>query len=81
MNRTFTATAPLDVLTRALMDEGFRLCPRDDLHHEFARLGKPNRTDPAQMVIIYRCGCVRADGDAWEKAAGILASLAEGGAV
>lgn len=80
MHRTFTAAAPLDQIARAIMDAGFTLCPRDDTHHEYARLGKPNKHDPSQVVIVYRCGCIRADGPSWQPAARILATLAKGGA-
>lgn len=76
--RTATARVPLDQLARRLMDEGFRLCPRDDERHEYARLGKPTRDDPTQVLIIFRCGHIFADGPAWQRAAATLVRLSEG---
>jgi hypothetical protein len=80
LNRTYTAAAPLDVLARAIMDEGYHLLGRDDVDHEFARLGKPSKLDPTVVIVIYRCGCIRAEGERWPRAAEMLAQLATGGA-
>jgi hypothetical protein len=73
MTRTFTAEAPYAPLARLLMDHGFRLCPREDVQHEYARLGKPNRDDPAHTIIIFRCGHVLADTD---QGAALLTTIA-----
>lgn len=76
MNHTFTAfraAVPLADLARGLMDEGFKLCPRDNAFVEFARLGKPSRYEPTQVIVIHRCGWVCVDGPAWQAAAALLA--------
>lgn len=68
--RSYVATAPLDVLARALMDQGYSLAPRDDTHHEYARLASS-----AGEITIYRCGCVWCEGD---RAARLLCTMAGG---
>jgi hypothetical protein len=74
--RIYTAGLPLDALTRQLMDLGFRLCPRDNVAVEYARLGKPSRNDPAQEIIIYRTGVIHTGGSKWQQAARALSGLA-----
>jgi hypothetical protein len=56
--RSFRAVVPLDQLARGLMDQGFSLGPRDDIHHEFTRLNKGE-----SEIVIYACGCVQAQDD------------------
>lgn len=75
--RTYTASAPLDVLARALMDEGFRLCPRDDVAHEYARLGKPGRDRPTQVITILRTGAIEVSGSGQASASRMLGRLKE----
>jgi hypothetical protein len=76
MIRTFVAEAPYDPLARLLMDHNFRLLARDDPEHEFAKLGRPSKDDPREIVTIYRCGCVHVSGETWEKAAQLLLTIA-----
>lgn len=68
--RSYAATAPLDQLTRALMDKGYSLDPREDVNHEYARLASPD-----SQIILFRCGCVLA---ADERAAALLFAMARG---
>lgn len=68
--RSYVATAPLDQLARALMDKGYQLAPRDDIHHEFARLEKTDN-----QIVVYRCGCIWCDS---ERAAALLFAMAGG---
>lgn len=60
------------------MDQGYRLCPREDPTHEYARLGRPTRDEPDQILVLFRCGCILADGSAWQRAAATMQRLCGG---
>lgn len=75
MTATSTAFATLADFARALMDEGYLLIPRDDPDCELARLGRPSKHNPSEVIILYRDGAVVVGGRGRAKAAAVVERL------
>jgi hypothetical protein len=68
--RSYRAVVPLDQLARGLMDQGYSLAARTDVHHEYSRLIRGE-----SEITVFNCGCIRAE-DAI--AAKVLAGVCRG---